>query len=51
MLPLVLVVLVTTAYAGQDKVEVCHITGTHDFSAYSTDEQVGDVSIFATFNL
>ena len=34
LIAVLLTVLVTTAYAGQeDKVTVCHITGTHDFGA------------------
>ena len=33
LIAILLAVFVTTVSAGQDKVEVCHITGTHDFGA------------------
>ena len=33
LIAVLMAVLVATVQAGQDKVELCHITGTHDFGA------------------
>jgi hypothetical protein len=46
LIVVLLAVLVTTAYAGQDKVTVCHITGTYDFGA-GIEEPYGHIITIA----